>query len=253
MNKNKIQNQYAIWDGSCKKLKSDLDSVPWTSPVLCKDDQPGYKLLAKGKDSLSDAETLCMLLGGHSTCTSSLDLAKRILHNANNSLAEVSKMDIVDLTRIKGIGQSKALSVIAAFELGRRRNLSEVLSKHKIACSKDASDILSSSMGDKPYEEFWIILLNKANRVIKCCCISEGGVSGTVVDPKKIFKISLDHYASSLILGHNHPSGNIHPSDADKKITLKVKEAGNMLDIAVLDHIILGEGNYYSFADSGDI
>ena len=125
--------------------------------------------------------------------------------------------------------------------------------KDKISCSRDVFEVLKCAMGDQPYEEFWILILNKANRVIRKCCISEGGVSGTVVDPKKIFKIALDHHASSIILGHNHPSGNVQPSDADQKITRKIRESGLMLDIAVLDHVILGDGNYFSFADEGII
>ena len=162
-------------------------------------------------------------------------------------------MSLTDLTRIKGIGPAKALSIIAAFEIGRRRNVCEVMSKQKITSSKDAFELLKSSIGDIPYEEFWIILLNKANRVVKNCCISEGGVSGTVVDPKKIFKIALDNHASSIILGHNHPSGNIQPSEADTKITKKIKDAGFMLDIAVLDHLIIGNDQYFSYADEGTL
>jgi DNA repair protein RadC len=151
----------------------------------------------------------------------------------------------------KGIGHAKAITIIAALELGRRRNEAEIIIKEKIVSSKDAFTILRSAIGDLPYEEFWIILLNKANRVIRKCSISEGGVSGTVVDPKKIFKIALDHHASSIILGHNHPSGNIQPSEADQKITKKIKEAGLMLDVAVLDHLIIGDDRFYSFADEG--
>jgi DNA repair protein RadC len=128
-----------------------------------------------------------------------------------------------------------------------------VLAKEKIANSRDAFEIFQSVMGDQPYESFWIILLNKANKVIRKCSISEGGVSGTVVDPKKIYKIALDQHASSIILGHNHPSGNIQPSEADQKITKKIKDAGFMLDVAVLDHLIIGDDRYYSFADEGTL
>jgi DNA repair protein RadC len=251
MNNNKndsTQSQYAFWE--IKKIKNpSYKHMPMSG--WCKDDQPRYKMLSKGKGSLSDAETLCVILGAGSSNDTSLDLAKKILLSANNNLAEVSKLGLADLTRIKGIGQAKALSIIAAFELGRRRNICEVIKKNKITNSRDAFEIFRSELGDLPYEEFWIILLNKANKVIRKCSISEGGVSGTVVDPKKIFKIALDHHASSIILGHNHPSGNIQPSDADRKITDKIKNAGVMLDIAVLDHIILGNDQYYSFADEG--
>jgi DNA repair protein RadC len=139
------------------------------------------------------------------------------------------------------------------FALARRRNESEVILKDKISRSTDAFEIFKSLIGDLPYEEFWILMLSKANKVIKKVRISEGGVSGTVVDPKKIYKIALDHHASSLILGHNHPSGNIQPSEADQKITKKIKECGILLDIAVLDHIIIGDDRFYSFADEGTI
>jgi len=222
-----------------------------SKPAWCLDDQPKYKLLMKGKDSLSDAETLSIVLGAGTDQVHLLDIARTILQNANNSLSEVCKMSFSDLMKIHGVGEARAIALIAAFELGRRRNESEVLLKDKISCSRDAFEVLRSAMGDKPYEEFWILILNKANRVIRKCCISEGGISGTVVDPKKIFKIALDHHASSIILGHNHPSGNTQPSEADQKITRKIRDSGTMLDIAVLDHIIVGEMNYYSLADEG--
>jgi DNA repair protein RadC len=215
------------------------------------DDRPREKLLLKGKNALSDAELLALLLGSGHRHESALDVAKSILHKVNCNLIELSRSGINDLLKIKGIGKAKALIIIAAMELGRRRNEAEVIIKQRITSSRDAFEILHSSIGDLPYEEFWIILLNKANKVVRKCSISEGGVSGTVVDPKKIFKIALDHHASSIILGHNHPSGNLQPSDADHKITKKIKEAGIMLDVAVLDHLIIGDDKYYSFADEG--
>jgi len=215
------------------------------------DDRPREKLLLKGKNALSDAELLALLLGTGNRNDSAVDLAKAILHEFKDNLVELSRMGINELLGFKGIGKAKAIIIIAAMELGRRRNESEVIAKEKIISSKDAFTILRSSIGDLPYEEFWIILLNKANRVIRKCSISEGGVSGTVVDPKKIFKIALDYHASSIILGHNHPSGNTQPSEADQKITKKIKEAGLMLDVAVLDHLIIGDDRFYSFADEG--
>jgi DNA repair protein RadC len=215
------------------------------------DDRPREKLLLKGKNSLSDAELLAILLGSGNRNESAVDVAKGILHEVKDNLIELSRLGVTDLLKAKGIGKAKAIIIIAAMELGRRRNEAEVIVKHKITSSRDAFEILHSSIGDLPYEEFWIILLNKANKVVKKSSISEGGVSGTVVDPKKIFKIALDHHASSIILGHNHPSGNIQPSEADQKITKKIKEAGMMLDVAVLDHLIIGDDRYYSFADEG--
>jgi len=215
------------------------------------EDKPREKLELKGKNALSDAELMAILLRSGNSTGSALDLAKQILNKAGDSLIGVTKMSINDLLEFKGIGKVKAVTLIAALELGKRRNESEVLQKEKITSSRDAFEIFRCAMGDQPYESFWIIVLNKANKVLRKCIISEGGVSGTVVDPKKIFKIALDLHASSIILGHNHPSGNIQPSEADQKITRKIKDSGYMLDIAVLDHIIIGDDNYYSFADEG--
>lgn len=215
------------------------------------DDRPREKFLLKGRHSLSDAELLAILLGSGRQGESALDLAKEILRLANDNLAELSRLTMPDLLGIKGIGTVKAITLMASMELGRRRNESEVLIKEKIKTSGDAFGILRAAIGDKPYEEFWIILMNRANRVIRKCSISEGGISGTVVDPKKIFKIVLDNHASSIILGHNHPSGTLFPSEADMQITKKIQSAGLMLDVAVLDHIIVGEDSFYSFADNG--
>ncbi len=215
------------------------------------DDRPREKLLLKGRYSMSDAELLAILIGSGTRHDSAVDLAKTILHLAHENLAELSKLTVTDLINVKGIGQARAVTILAAMELGRRRNESEVLVRDKIQTSRDAFEIFRSIIGDRPYEEFWIILLNRANKVIKKCNISEGGISGTVVDPKKVFKISLDNHASSIILGHNHPSGVVTPSEADCKITKKLRDAGAMLEVMVLDHIIIGEDNYYSFADEG--
>ena len=217
------------------------------------EDRPREKLQLKGKNSMSDAELIAILLGSGNRSESAVDLAKRILLTSGENLIEISKMGINDLMGFNGIGEAKAVTMIAALELGKRRNESEVLAKEKIACSRDAFEIFRSVIGDQPYEAFWIILLNKANKVIRKCSISEGGVSGTVVDPKKIYKIALDQHASSIILGHNHPSGNIQPSEADQKITKKIRDAGFMLDVAVLDHLIIGDDSYYSFADEGTL
>lgn len=215
------------------------------------DDRPREKLVLKGRQSLSDAELLAILIGSGTRNESAVDLAKRLLRLAHDNLAELAKLGLAEYTKVNGIGQARAVTIMAALELGRRRNESEILLRDKITSSRDAFEIFRSTMGDRPYEEFWIILLNRANKVIRKCAISEGGVSGTVVDPKKIFKISLDYHASSIILGHNHPSGVITPSEADIRITRKLKEAGNLLEINVLDHLIIGDGAYYSFADEG--
>lgn len=215
------------------------------------DDRPREKLLLKGKNAMSDAELIAILLGSGTRTESAVDLAKYLLKEVSDNLIELSKQGVTDLMKVKGIGQVKALTILAAMELGRRRNEAEVIVKPKITSSRDAFEIFRGSIGDLPHEEFWIILLNKANRVVRKCIISEGGISGTVVDPKKVFKIALDNHASSIILGHNHPSGNLQPSEADHKITRKIKDAGVMLDVAVLDHIIIGDDRYLSFADEG--
>ena len=215
------------------------------------DDRPREKLALKGRHSMSDAELLAILIGSGTRNESALDLAKNILKLADDNLAELSKLSIPDFIKVKGIGQARAVTILAAMELGRRRNESEAMVRDKIKTSRDAYEIFRNIIGDRPYEEFWIILLNRANKVLKKCNISEGGISGTVVDPKKIFKISLDNHASSIILGHNHPSGVVTPSEADCRITKKLHDAGAMLEVAVLDHLIIGEDSYYSFADDG--
>jgi DNA repair protein RadC len=219
--------------------------------LWAEDDQPSQKLLLKGTGSLSDAELLSLIIGSGIPGENSLDIARNMLSNCGNSLCEFWKFGVTDLQKIKGIGEKRAVKICAMFALARRRNESEIILKDKISRSTDAFGIFKALIGDLPYEEFWILMLSKANKVIKKARISEGGVSGTVVDPKKIYKIALDHHASSLILGHNHPSGNIQPSEADQKITKKIKECGTLLDIAVLDHIIIGGDRFFSFADEG--
>ena len=215
------------------------------------DDRPREKMKIKGKNALSDAELMAIILGSGNRKDSAVDLAKKILNTAHDNLIELSRLGLQDLTTFDGVGEAKAIGIMAALELGKRRNASEALVREKITTSRDAFEIFRSTLEDKPYEEFWIIMLNKANKVIRKCSISEGGISGTIVDPKKIFKIALDNHASSIILGHNHPSGNLQASEADYKITRKICDAGAMLEVAVLDHLIIGDDSYYSFADDG--
>ena len=216
-------------------------------------DRPREKLLLKGKSALSDAELLAILMGSGSKNESAVDLAMRILRESNDNLIELSKLGVNELTKFKGVGEAKAISIIAAMELGKRRRGAEALEKKKITSSRDVFEYFSSIFGDHTYEAFYILLLNRANRIIREVQVSEGGFSGTVADPKKIFKIALENNATSIILSHNHPSGNIQPSDADIKLTHKLKGAGEMLDLPVIDHIILGEEKYYSFADEGQM
>jgi len=217
------------------------------------DDRPREKLLLKGKYSLSDAELIAILIGTGNKKESAVDIAKKILKGSQNSIVALSRQTVNDLQSYHGIGEAKAINIIAALEMGRRRQGAEVLEREKITCSKDVFSIFQSLLGDKMYEYFWILLLDRANKVISTELISEGGVSGTVADPKKIFKITLERNASSIILCHNHPSGNIEPSEADIRLTRKLKDAGDLLDIQVLDHLIIGENKYYSFADENMI
>lgn len=217
------------------------------------DDLPSQKLLLKGNGSLSDAELLSIIIGSGVSGENSLDIAMKTLSICGNNLCEFWKFSVSDLQKIKGIGEKRAVKIAAMFALARRRNESEVIFKNKISKSQDAFEIFHSLMGDLPYEEFWLLLLNRANRIIKKVKISEGGISGTVVDPKKIFQICLEQHATSIILGHNHPSGTVTPSEADNKITKKIKDCGLLLDVAVLDHIIVGDDRFYSFADEGSL
>ena len=215
------------------------------------EDRPREKLLLKGRQTLSNTELLSILISSVPRYESAVDLAKRLFHSPHENLSELARIWIREMTAIKGIGNVRAVTIVAALELGRRRDESTVMEKEKIMRSSDAYTIFRSTMSDRPYEEFWIILLNKGNRVIRKCCISEGGISGTVVDPRKVFNTALDHHASSIILGHNHPSGNTHPSDADNNITRKLFAAGKLLDVEVLDHLIIGDNGFYSYADEG--
>ena len=215
------------------------------------DDRPREKLILKGKAALSDAELIAILLGSGTSSLSAVELAKKVLQPAGNNLHELARHTVKDLIKIKGIGEAKALTIVAALELGRRRKEIEGNQKPKIAGSWDAYDSLKADLLDISHEEFWIVLLNRANRVIKKSQISQGGVAGTVADPKIIFKLALEELASGIILAHNHPSGNLTASQADLDLTKKIKDAGKLLDIQVLDHIIVAGQKYFSFADEG--
>lgn len=215
------------------------------------EDRPREKLLLKGKASLTDAELIAILLGTGTASFSALDLAKKILQTTGNNLDELARLNISDLIKTKGIGEAKAITIVAALELGRRRKELAIIEKPKITSSKDAFDQVSADLMDLPHEEFWIILTNRANRIVKKQQISSGGVAGTVADPKIIFKLAVAELASGLILAHNHPSGNLNASQADIALTKKIKEAGILLEIQLLDHIIVAGKRYFSFADEG--
>jgi DNA repair protein RadC len=230
-----------------------MENTKEYSPIKAwaEDDRPREKMLLKGRSALSDAELLAILMGSGSRNESAVDLAKRILRQSNDNLIELSKLGVPELTKFKGVGEAKAISIIAAMELGKRRRGAEVLDKKKITSSRDVFEYFSGVAGDSNYEVFYVLLLNRANKVIRNIQISEGGFAGTVADPKKIFKIALENNATSIVLCHNHPSGNVQPSDADIKLTQKLKGAGDLLDLPVIDHIILGDEKYFSFADEG--
>ena len=215
------------------------------------DDKPREKLLQKGPSALSNAELIAILIGSGNQAESAVELSKRIMNDVNDNFAELARLTIADLEKYKGIGEAKAITIAAALELGRRRSSSVLTEKPQLKDSKTAFILLQKELGDLNYENFCVLLLNRANKVLKTVRISDGGITGTVVDPRKVFKIALDNNATSIILGHNHPSGQLTPSDADIQLTKKMKQAGEMLDLPVLDHIIVGDGNYYSFADEG--
>lgn len=222
-----------------------------TIKTWAEEDRPREKLSNKGKASLSDAELIAILIGSGSRKETAVALSKRILQAVENNLNDLGRCTIADLMKFKGIGEAKAISIVAALELGRRRQLSDVKERPQIKSSRDAYNVIAPILMDLVHEEFWILLLNRANRVMKRVKISSGGTSGTVVDSKVVFKAALEHTASSIILCHNHPSGNTQPSQADLDITKKLKSAGKTLDIAVLDHLIITDRGYFSFADEG--
>ncbi|OIP02209.1 MAG: hypothetical protein AUJ98_01935 [Bacteroidetes bacterium CG2_30_33_31] len=216
-------------------------------------DKPREKLLAKSKEALSDAELLAIILGSGNREKSAVELAKEILNKSSKNINALAKLSVKDLMNFKGIGEAKAISIIAALELGRRKVESIVLENKKISSSKDVFEYLLPVLDDKPYEEFWIVLLSQSNKILSRELISSGGLTGASADPRKIFKIALDKLAASIILAHNHPSGNLQASESDIAITQKISNAGKLLDIKVLDHLIIGDSKYYSFADDGKL
>ena len=212
------------------------------------EDRPREKLLLKGKSALSNAELLGILIGSGTRELTAVDLAKTILDQSNNDLNKIARLSVQDLKKFKGIGDAKAINIVSALELSRRRT-TENSTTEKITGSADVYEFMKPELTDLGHEEFWLLLLNRANKIIKKQPISQGGVSGTVADPKLIFNHALNHLASSIILVHNHPSGNTKPSEADKRLTRQLFEAGKFLEIAVLDHIIFTDNAYFSFAD----
>jgi DNA repair protein RadC len=215
------------------------------------EDRPREKLLLKGTAALSEAELIAILIGSGTARLSAVEVARRILQHGGSNLNELARMTVSDLKKIKGIGEAKAITIVAALELGRRRKETMPEEKPKIASSGDAFSLIKSDLIDLPHEEFWILLLNRANRVIKKKRISGGGVTGTVADPKIIYKIALEELACAIIVAHNHPSGNLVASQSDIDLTKRLKEAGKFLEIQLLDHLIVANQKYFSFADEG--
>lgn len=214
------------------------------------DDKPREKLVQKGRSVLSDAELVAILIGSGSRNESAVELSKRILASVNNNLNELGKLSPKQLMQFKGIGEAKAVTIAAALEMGRRRRGEGTLKISKISGSRDAFEILRPAIGELEHEEFWILYLNNANKVLHRSQLSKGGLTGTLVDVRIVMKKALELGAVALILAHNHPSGTLKPSQADKEVTQKLQSAAQALDIKVLDHLIVTQKDYYSFADN---
>lgn len=215
------------------------------------EDRPREKLMLNGPRSLSDAELLAILIGSGNLNESAVELTRRILTSVGNDLNELSRKSIDSLKSFKGIGDAKAITIVAALELGKRRKEAGVFNTKTITGSRDAFDYFQPLLGDLNHEEFWVMVLDRGNKIKDTFKASQGGVTGTVTDVKIIIKAALEKLANSIILCHNHPSGNLQASDADRKITKKISEAAKYMDIQVLDHIIIGQNSYLSFADEG--
>lgn len=236
-------------DKITKLEKTKISIKQWAE-----EDRPREKLMMKGSSALSDSELLAILIGSGNNDESAVELSKRILRMADNDLNKLGKFGVVDLTKnFKGIGPAKAITIVAALELGKRRKETEVTQPQKITSSHDAYEIFLPLLSDHNHEEMWALFLNRANKVVSKAQISRGGISGTVADIRLILREALSHYASAIIIGHNHPSGNCKPSTQDIQLTKKLKEAAQWMDILLHDHIIVGNNAYYSFADEGVI
>ena len=215
------------------------------------DDRPREKLIAKGKIALSDAELIAILIGSGNREESAVALAKRILQSTNNNLQKLAKLSIEELMQFKGIGEAKAISIITALELGKRRQFEEVIKLPKITSSTTVFKLMQPLIGDLQHEEFWVLYLNNSNKVLAKQQMSKGGLTSTIVDIRLLFKKAVELASVGIIVCHNHPSGKLQPSNSDKELTQKIKQAGSTLDIKLLDHLIITEKAYFSFADEG--
>lgn len=219
--------------------------------ALAEDDRPREKLATMGRHTLSDAELIAIILRLGNKDETAIQLAQRMLSENGNSINQLAKLSLAELQKYKGVGLVKAVSISAAFELGRRRKESEVVKRIKITSSQVAYQIFQTRLSDLPHEEFWLLFLNRANQVLRQEYLSKGGISGTVVDTRLVCKLAIENSASGLVIAHNHPSGQSNPSEQDKQITRKLKEALKVFEIVLMDHLIIGDQKYFSFADEG--
>ena len=217
------------------------------------DDRPREKLLAKGKSALSSAELIAILIGSGNKSESAVDLSKRILQSVDHNINQLAKMSVEKLMDFKGIGEAKAITILTALELGRRRQHEISSDIVKISTSKDVFQMMKPILEDKTFEEFWVVYLNNSNRILSKELCSKGGITSTIVDVRVLYKRALELSAVGIIVCHNHPSGDIRPSISDRELTDKIKQAGESLDIQLLDHLIVTEKSYFSFADNGEI
>ncbi|WP_231462465.1 MULTISPECIES: DNA repair protein RadC [unclassified Pedobacter] len=221
--------------------------------LWAEEDRPREKLLLNGRRHLTDAELIAILIGSGNKNESAVDLSKRILNSFNNNLTKLGQASIAELSKFKGIGEAKAISIVAALELGLRRRETAIEDIVKVSTSSDVYKYLYQTFAHLNHEEFWILLLNRANKITGKQLISKGGQAGTVADPKIIFKVALEQNAAYIVMAHNHPSGNLKPSDSDNKLTLNMVASGNLLSIPIVDHLIFTDNGYYSYRDEGII
>lgn len=218
---------------------------------LAEDDRPREKFLLKGKSAVSDSELLAIIMGSGNREESAVELARRILNSVENNWHRLSQLSIKDLTKFKGVGEAKAISIATALEIGNRKSQQEVLKREQIASSKDIFEVLQPHLSDLSTEEFWAIFLNHQNKILYKTCLFRGGIAGSVADVRVIFKTALEHFSTRIIVAHNHPAGSLSPSRQDIDITNKIKESGKLLEIELLDHVIIAQNKYYSFKEEG--
>ncbi|PZU83461.1 MAG: hypothetical protein DI529_12685 [Chryseobacterium sp.] len=218
---------------------------------LAEDDRPREKFLLKGKGAVSDSELLAIIMGSGNREESAVELARRILNSVENNWHRLSQLSIKDLMKFKGVGEAKAISIATALEIGNRKSQQEVLERQQISSSKDIFEILQPHLSDLSTEEFWAVFLNHQNKILYKTCLFRGGIASSVADVRVIFKIALEHFSTRIIVAHNHPAGSLKPSREDINITQKIKEAGKLLEIELLDHIIISQNKFYSFKEEG--